>query len=400
MLKTEDHALLNKHPREMSEEELQRAAMINLERIEGYFDERYSRALAAEVLPWLKLYFRPRFIGFDEMPARSNPERPLIYASNHSGMAFPWDAMVMTASLMEMHDFDLKKLFRPMAAPMLSASRLMNPYLGEDIWRRSGAIDATSLNFESLMQQQHYNVLIYPEGVPGIGKGFNKRYQLQTFSTSMVRMALKYDTDIVSLMCINGEWINPHAYSIGWINRLAVKVGIPFLFIGPLTLPMLLFPLVFYSALPANLTYVLGKRYSPKSLAGDKDWQSISQEEVIRVRDHIQSEMQQEMDLAVERFGQEPYRWRDLLSSLGKNLRHLPYPTPIGWPAVFTEFNRQYHPEKPEPSNVTHGWFRFWRIVWKNPIILAFFIPVLGWIPVLWKGLRGREVVKPWKPKT
>jgi hypothetical protein len=218
-------------------------------------------------------------------------------------------------------------------------------------------------------------------------------------STSMVRMALKYDTEIVSLLCVNGEWINPHSYAVGWINKLAVKAGIPFLFVGILTIPMILFPLIFYSALPAKLIYVLGKRYSPGKLAGGKPWEEITEEEIAAIRDQIQKEVQEEMDEAVKAYGQQPYRWRDLFSNLFKNARHLPYPTPIGWPAVFTEFNRLYHPDKPAPSRVTRGWFRFWRIVWKSPMVLAYFIPILGWIPVLIKGMKGRRIVKPWKPR-
>lgn len=394
----EDTELLKKHPRDMSEDELQRAALLNLGRIEGHYDEKFSKAIASEVLPFLKVYFRPRFIGFEKMPERSNPQRPLIYASNHSGMAFPWDAMVMGVSLMEQHDFDLRKLFRPLAAPMLSASRLMNPYLGEDTWRRSGAVNATSLNFESLMQQQDYNVLIYPEGVPGIGKGFNRRYQLQLFSTSMIRMALKYNTEIVSLLCVNGEWINPHAYKVGWINRLVEKMGIPYLFIGPLTIPLILFPLIFYSALPSRLTYVLGKRYKPKEMLGNKAWDEISEDEIKQVRDEIQQGMQAEMDIAVEQHGKSPYHMKSLLKALWKNIRKFPYTTPIGWPMVFAEFDRLYHPDAPVPKDVTKGFMRFWRIIIKNPIVIAYFFPLLGWIPVIWKGMRGRKVVKPWKP--
>ena len=39
-------------------------------------------------------YFRPVYVGFDEMPERNQAAHPVILASNHSGMAFPWDAMV------------------------------------------------------------------------------------------------------------------------------------------------------------------------------------------------------------------------------------------------------------------------------------------------------------------
>ncbi|MFK7971488.1 MAG: 1-acyl-sn-glycerol-3-phosphate acyltransferase [Bacteroidia bacterium] len=398
MLKPQVQELLRKHPRDMTEDELATAAQLNLERIAGHYDEKFSKALSRELLPFLSTYFRPRFHGFEKMPERSNPERPLIFASNHSGMAFPWDAMVLGSTLMEKHDFDLSKLFRPLAAPALSASRLMNPFLGRDTWRRVGAVNATTLNFESLMQQQDYNVLIYPEGIPGIGKGFNNRYKLQKFSTSMIRMALKYDTDIISLLCVNGEYINAHAYKVKWINKMVSKIGIPYLFIGPLTIPLILFPLIFYAALPAQLNYVLGKRYHPRKMLSGKAWEDISEEEIRSVRDQIQAGFQSEMNAAVEAYGQKPFAIKSLLRNLARHIGRFPYTTPIGWPAVFTEFDRLYHPDAPAPKDVTKGFMRFWRIILRNPIVLAYFLPIIGWIPVIWLGLRGRKEVKAWKP--
>ncbi len=386
-----------KHPRDMSEEELQLAIQQNMSVLTRHYRPEYMAGMAKELVELVKVYFRPVHIGFEALPPERPKENvPVIFASNHSGMAFPWDGMIMAAGLMEKYDYDLRKLFRPLAAPMLSASNLMNPYLLQDCWKRLGAIDANSLNFETMMNQSDYNVLIYPEGVPGIGKGFNRRYQLQTFSTSMVRMALKYETDIISLLCVNGEYINPHAYRIKWINRMVNKIGVPFLFIGPLTIPMILFPLIFYSALPAKLIYVVGKRYKPAEML-DKEGEEISTEDISHLRDQIQQGMQEELDAYVKEHGHSPYKVKELLKNLLKHWRDLPYTTPIGWPALFTEFDRRYHKEGKAPQGVIRGWFRFWRIVIRNPIVLAYFLPVVGWIPIVYRGIRGRKKVKAWE---
>lgn len=388
---------IKKHPRDMTEEELKIAVEQNMDVLTKYYDRDYVEGMARELVELVKVYFRPVHVGFDQLPIeRPNKDVPIIFASNHSGMSFPWDGMVMTAGLMEEYDYDLKNLFRPLAAPMLSASNLMNPYLLTNCWRRLGAIDANSLNFETMMNQSDYNVLIYPEGVPGIGKGFNRRYQLQTFSTSMIRMALKYKTDIVSLLCVNGEYINPHAYRVKWINRLVNKMGIPFLFIGPLTIPMILFPLVFYSALPSKLTYVVGKRYRPSDMT-DKDWEELDIEDFKRIRDQVQQGMQEELNNHVKAYGESPYNMKELWRSLWKHGRDLPYTTPIGWPALFTEFDRRYRKEGKAPHGVIRGWFRFWRIVIRNPIVICYFLPLIGWIPITIKGLLGRRTVKAWK---
>ncbi|RMG55108.1 MAG: hypothetical protein D6722_28265 [Bacteroidetes bacterium] len=383
--------------RDLSPEELEAALAANAEALTGHFDERFLRNLALEIIEPLSWYFRPKFVGFDEMPERNDPERPLIYACNHSGMAFPWDAIMLGAGLFHQHNYELKKLFRPLSAPMLSASRLMNPFQLRDLWKRVGALDATSLNFETLMRQSETNVLIYPEGVPGIGKGFNRRYQLQPFSTSMIRMAIKYRTDIIGISCINGEYINPMSLSFPWINRLVNKIGIPFLPMSIVTLLIPFQPWIFYMGFPAQLTYVRGPRFKPYEMVGDKSWEEVDEADIRRVRDAVQVAMQAEMDRCVGEYGQKPFHWRSLFQNLRKHWWDLPYWIPIGWPALFTEYDRRYHSEPEPPRHIIRGWFRFWRIVWKNPIIIAYFIPILGWVPLFWRGLRGRKIVKPWE---
>jgi len=129
-------------------------------------------------------------------------------------------------------------------------------------------------NFEASMNLNEGHVLIYPEGLRGIGKGFENRYELQRVSSSIVRMALKYKTDIVHFASINAEYIHPFAFRSEWLNRIGKRLlGLPFL---PLTilLPLILIqPWVFYMAFPANLTFVRKSRIRWQDLT---DWMAVT----------------------------------------------------------------------------------------------------------------------------
>jgi 1-acyl-sn-glycerol-3-phosphate acyltransferase len=389
--------ILKKHYRDLSPDQLDQACRDNWEEINRVFDIQYLRTLNAELVPYLNLYFRPEFVGFDEMPDRKETSAPVIFACNHSGFAFPWDAIVFGSELFHKHQYEMSRLIRPLSAPMLSGSSLMNPYLITDIWKRCGAVDATGFNFETLMRHADSHVLIYPEGVPGIGKGFNRRYQLQKFSTSFIHMALKHKATIHGISCVNGEWINPFGYASKRLNRLMNKIGVPYLPIALQTPLLLLQPWLFYYALPAKLIFVRGREINPSEFTGGKAYEDLTEFDIRRVRDQVQEIMQQELNEAVEKYGRHPYRLRELGRNLVKNFHRLPYWTPIGWPALFTEFDRRFEVEGHHTKDVTKGWFKFWRIVLRNPIIFAYYLPVIGWIPILIKGLRDKREVPMWE---
>ncbi len=356
-----------------------------------HFDPEFAGSLAKNVLSLLnKVYFRSRFIGFDDLPERNNPDHPLIYVSNHSGMAFPWDAIVFCGILLRDQGYEIEDVPRPLAAPALSGMKLMNPFLLKDFWKRAGGIDATFLNFETMMHYQKTNLMIYPEGIQGIGKGFNKKYQLQRFSTSFVKMSIKYKTDVIPYATVNGEYINPYTYSTIHVNRHVQKLGIPFLPLGLLILLLPFQPWLFYLAWPAKLTYVRGKRISPYTWT-EKAYEDISEEEFAEYRDRIHAQMQQELDEAVIIYGQKKFMWREHFRALFANLKLFPYTVPTGWPFLFSEFDRVY--QKTEPGkrmdlDLELGWFSFFKLLWRNPFTIWYFVPIIGWIPI---ALRGRR---------
>jgi len=360
-----------------------------------YFDEEFTRSIDENILQLLdRVWFRSRLVGFEPLPARNNPDRPLIFASNHSGMAFPWDAIVVLAHLFRKLPDHYHTMPRPMSAPLLSKTALMNPYLVQHFWKKCGCVEATTLNFETMMHNPSHNLMVYPEGVPGIGKGFNRKYQLQRLATSMLRMSLEHGTDIMPFYTVNAEYLNPYAYSFEPINRFTKKIGIPFLPLTLLLLLVLVQPWAFYLGLPAQLTYVMGTRIRPSELTPKKH-DELTRDEYLALSEQVRQQMQAELDAAVAAYGQQPYQWRQLWQRMKENRRYFPFFLPFAWPAAFTEFERRYvqRGERGFKLNLDKPG-AFWKLLWRNPLVLAYFIPLLGWIPLAIKGYRGHRLGK------
>lgn len=388
MPKNLKHHLQTGSTKGLTDEEIAQLVAQNHHVYTDYFDMDYVMSLENNLFDLVNdHYFRARWIGFEQAPTRNNPDRPLIYISNHSGMAFPWDAMVFGAGFLKRNQFDIGPSVRGLSHPMLSETTLMNPFLIPNFWKRVGGIDATSLNFETVMHFNESNVLVYPEGVPGIGKGFNNKYQLQRFATSFVRMSLKYQTDVIPVLTVNGEYINPYSYKSEWINRIMRKLGVPFLPLSPITPFVVLFPWLFYFAFPAQLTYVMGKRISPYKMT-DKCYEDLKPADIEHIAQQIRRQVQADLDEAVAQYGQKPYRIGEWLRVNLRDFDKLPFFFSPGWPLLFAEHERLYQQAKREGKTpkMTFGWLSMLTVLLKNPFVWSFFIPILGWIPILIKG--------------
>lgn len=374
--------------RGMSNDDIQALVEQNKSIYTQFYDPEYVESVTNNLFSKMKpVYYREQFIGFDKAAEPMKNNKPLIFASNHSGMAFPWDAMVFGAGSYKIDKAQGRSSIRPLTAPMLSETYLMNPFMVPFMWKRVGGIDATSLNFETLMYFNEANLLIYPEGVPGIGKGFNRRYQLQRFSSSFIRMSLKHKTDIIPVATINGEYINPYSYRSLWVNNLVNKVGIPYLPIGILTLLALFQPWTFYFGLPANLIYVRGKRIKSYEMT-DKDFDDLTMEDLREITNKVRAEMQIHLTDSAEKYGKQPYKWGELLKNQFKNLHRFWFFTPPFWPFIFWEHERQYkrYQKDGTPINMDFGFFGFLGMLFRHAFLLFYFLPILGWIPLLIQG--------------
>jgi 1-acyl-sn-glycerol-3-phosphate acyltransferase len=382
--KTASKKIVAKKRREYIQEEIEENKVIY-----DYFDPNFLRQLNDSVLSIISdAYFRPVYIGFDEMPERNNPDCPVILASNHSGMSFPWDAMIFGCGIQKQFDYDENKTFRSIVAPGLSGTPVMHPFYMKGAWKVAGGVDATYLNFETMMQYPKGNLLIYPEGVPGIGKGFNNKYKLQRFATSFIRMSLKYKTDVVPYSTVNAEYTIPYVYSSKWVNRQFNKIGVPFMSLGIPTLA-LIFPFAFYMAFPANMHFIKGTRISPYKWT-DKPYEELSEEEINAIGDRVKASMQKDLDNAVEEYGQSPYKIKELVKVMWAKRSYFPYNLPIFWPFLFHEFDRQWIKERKFESKesivIKTGWGAMLKLLFRNPITLFYFIPIIGWFFLIFYG--------------
>ncbi|MCB1179742.1 MAG: hypothetical protein KDK36_19345 [Leptospiraceae bacterium] len=355
--------------------------------INSEFYPGFVKYLSQKVFPdVIHSYFRAEIHGMENVPDRKEGQPPRIFYSNHSGMSFPWDAIVFNSYYWEKTNYDPKRHIRAMVAPILSASKVMNPYLLEKLWKRVGGVDATMENFEGLMNHADGDVLIYPEGVPGIGKGFDKKYQIQQFSTSFLRMAIKYKAEIIPFYTINAEYCHPFSYKNDDLNKIVQKLGIPMVPLSPLTGLIPLAPFMFYMSLPVKMVFVVGKPIKVYERFGDRNIESIKRQEIIELRNEVQSEYQKEINRLVDIYGNDPYEFSGLLQSIQDNPEVTSRISPAAWPFLMTHAYRVFFEGQREVENFDlEGLI---EIIKMNPDVLTFLTPFIGWpLLLLLKGI-------------
>ena len=333
------------------------------------FDADYCRSLTRDVIgPIGDHYFRPRVVGADKIPR----EGPLILAANHSGTAFPYDAIVFDFTLWRRQGMTQANKFRSAFERELAMAWWMRPFGVDNLWRKGGAVDMTFANFEALLERGD-RVIYYPEGVPGIGKGFQHRYQLQRFKTSFVLLAARHEVPIYPVYVVNGEWVMPLHFTIRPLDRLLGRLfHVPFL---PLPLGVLaaVWPWLWFLALPAQLTFVVGDPIDARAVLREQGITSYERPDrapLERAARAVRKEMQSALDRHVRTYGKHPYDWRSFFHVLRTSGRRFFRAFPTGWPLAFVCFDRNR--QRPPARNRLHAIVR--------DLDLAFFyLPLIGW---------------------
>ncbi len=323
-------------------------------------------------------YFRTRLLGAANVP----PQGPAILAANHSGSSFPYDGIALDGMLWYREGMRTENKCRSVYAKVLSVTWWMRPYGIDNFWRRCGGVDMTFDNFDRLLQRGD-RVLYYPEGVPGIGKGFARRYQLQRFASSFVTLATKHRAPVIPVHVINAEWVIPFSFMLKPLDRLMERFfGVPFLPLpaGPLAV---LLPFLWYLALPARMIFVIGKPIDVVArarAAGITDLDNPDRERVRVVADGIRDSMQERLTALVARYGRWPYQLRSLWREMRRRGLQCLYLGPWAWVWSFPRLDRDRH--RPAARNALHAFLRDWDL-------LLYYVP-LGW-PLLALARRLRK---------
>jgi 1-acyl-sn-glycerol-3-phosphate acyltransferase len=128
------------------------------------------------------------------------PEGGVLLIANHSGQ-FGYDGMMLAMAMLL--EAEPPRLARGMAEYLFART----PFAGVQL-ARMGSLIGTPENCIAMLEAGEC-VMVFPEGARGANKPFTKRYQLQTFGTGFMRLALESGCPIVPVGIVGAEEQQP-----------------------------------------------------------------------------------------------------------------------------------------------------------------------------------------------
>jgi 1-acyl-sn-glycerol-3-phosphate acyltransferase len=171
-------------------------------------------------------YFRVISSGAEHIPDSG----AAILAANHSG-TIPVDGMMLWT--------DVVRQSTPPRVPRAVADYFvpMLPVIGT-LFARNGVVAGSRGNVRQLLEAGNL-MMIFPEGVPGIGKNFRDRYKLRPFRVGHAELAIRHRVPVIPVGIIGPEEQMPQIARIEGVNLF----GVPYI---PITLTPLPLPVRYH----------------------------------------------------------------------------------------------------------------------------------------------------------
>lgn len=144
------------------------------------------------VNPLYEHWFRVKSYGIENVPGRGSA----ILAANHSGV-LPFDGAMIFMDIVRRHP--VPRAVRPLADYFVPEL----PFVGV-LFARLGVVAGSRGNMARLLEAGEL-LLLFPEGTPGIGKPFAKRYQLALWRVGHVELAIRHRVPVVPVAVIGAE---------------------------------------------------------------------------------------------------------------------------------------------------------------------------------------------------
>lgn len=188
------------------------------------FNLDYSLSALAPIFWLYRHYHRVETYGVEKVP-----KGRVLLISNHSGQ-LPMDgAMIGVAMLLEA---DPPRAIRSMVEKWVPTLPYVSTFMA-----RVGQIVGTPENCRRLLESDEA-ILVFPEGVRGLGKLWPQRYQLQDFGLGFMRLALETNTPIVPIAVVGAEEQAPALMDVKPVAKLLGFPSFPITVTGlPLPLP-------------------------------------------------------------------------------------------------------------------------------------------------------------------
>ena len=171
---------------------------------------------------WLyRHYFRVEAHGLEKVPAGR-----VLLVANHSGQ-LPIDGAMIGVSLLA--EGNPPRALRAMVEKWMPTLPYVSTFMA-----RIGQIVGTPENCRRLLSAGEV-ILVFPEGVRGLGKLWPQRYQLQDFGLGFMRLALETETPVVPVAVVGAEEQSP---GIASLKPVAKLLGFPYLNLTPTGVPL------------------------------------------------------------------------------------------------------------------------------------------------------------------
>ncbi|MFL5355080.1 lysophospholipid acyltransferase family protein [Archangium sp.] len=184
------------------------------------FNLDYSLSALAPFFWLYRKYHRVETYGIEKLPRGR-----VLLISNHSGQ-LPMDGAMIGVSLLL--EADPPRAIRSMVEKWVPSLPYVSTFMA-----RVGQIVGTPENCRRLLEADEA-ILVFPEGVRGLGKLWPQRYQLQEFGLGFMRLALETDTPIVPVAVVGAEEqapalmdVKPMAKLLGFPSFPVTVTGLP-----------------------------------------------------------------------------------------------------------------------------------------------------------------------------
>ncbi len=170
------------------------------------FDVTTARNAAMVLAFFHRMYFRTEVFGVENVP-----EGRVLLVANHSGQV-PIDAAIVGSSLF--FDGNPPRVVRAMVEKWTATLPFVSAF-----FNRVGQVVGVPENARRLLEMGEV-LLAFPEGIRGVSKPFERRYQLEPFGLGFMRLAIETDTPIVPVAVIGAEEQYVSLGNLKWAARL------------------------------------------------------------------------------------------------------------------------------------------------------------------------------------
>jgi len=153
-----------------------------------------------------RMYFRTEVFGIENVPSGR-----VLLVANHSGQV-PIDAAIVGSSLF--FDANPPRVVRAMVEKWTATLPFVSAF-----FNRVGQVVGVPENARRLLEMGEV-LLAFPEGIRGVSKPFERRYQLEQFGLGFMRLAIETDTPIVPVAVIGAEEQYVSLGNLKWAARL------------------------------------------------------------------------------------------------------------------------------------------------------------------------------------